>query len=122
MTFRQIGTVALDGVSADLQVKYGWHTEATGSAMLDLSPVAPQEKGEDPLRMGKKDGGVGTFTPAKLPLPWEVWTGNGVRKASMDMTTAHRRNRSVAPRSAVVISMAAWKMDHASSPTRRVAR
>jgi hypothetical protein len=59
VTFRQISTVALDGVSADLQMKYGWHTEATGSIeTLDRSPVAPQVAGEATLRMTNKGTGA----------------------------------------------------------------
>jgi hypothetical protein len=49
--------------------------------------------------------------PASL-LPITARTGHGrVRKASIDMTTAYRRNESDAPRSAVVISMMAWKAE-----------
>jgi hypothetical protein len=59
VTFRQISTVALDGVSADLQLKYGWHTEATGSIeTLDRSPVAPQVREGGPLRMTNKNAGA----------------------------------------------------------------
>lgn len=66
----------------------GEHTEATGSDALDLSPVAPQIGGGNPLRMTNKEGGVGAFTPAKLPPLWEVWTSNGVRKHGRAVTAA----------------------------------
>jgi hypothetical protein len=56
VTFRQISEIALDGVSAELQAKIGWHTEATGSDALDLSPVAPRTGGRgNPARMGMKN-------------------------------------------------------------------
>lgn len=57
MTFRQISEVALDGVSAELQAKYGWHTD-TGAATNAPRSVAPQIGGGNPLRMGDKNAGA----------------------------------------------------------------
>jgi hypothetical protein len=64
--------------------------------------------------------GTGAKAPAKVleePTRLAPRVTPDARSTDMDMTTAHRRHRSVAPRSAVVISMFAWKAAHAVPPT-----
>lgn len=105
MAFRSIGELAGD-VMQRMEIA---HTD-TGAATNAPRSVAPQVGGGNPLRMGKKEGEATELNFAKLPLPWEVWTGNGVRKADMSMVTvtaATKGRRPSAP--AVVIDMFAWK-------------
>ena len=124
--FKQIGQIALDGVDGSLLERMvearnrGSDMRAparpatgisgdqpTGGRGLD-EPVAFTGRNA-PRETGMKDGGVGTFTPAKLPLPWEVWTGNGVRKIGIEIATVRRRNRTMPQGSAVVISIAMYR-------------
>jgi hypothetical protein len=58
---------------------------------------------------GIKDGGATELSPTQLPSPWEVWTGNGVRKVGIEIATVSRRKRTMPQGSAVVISIAAYR-------------
>lgn len=118
MTFKQIGTVALDGVSAELQARYGWHTGSGGSDERAPRPVAPQAGREGPLRMetGKGRGNAPRQVhreenkePTRLAP-----RVTPARHASMSMVTEPHE----LPRSAVVIDMVAWKAERQHRYTR----
>lgn len=120
MTFRQIGTVALDGVSADLQVKYGWHTD-TGAATNAPRSVAPQEKGEDPLRMTNWKNAE---AEAPASVDREIIEQRAEARWATVSASLHRMRRDMmtvrsgaAPHGSSVIISMCIRTVHASPPT-----
>lgn len=139
--FRQISEIALDGMDADLRMKIeaarnrgsderaparpavGFGGDQPNRGGVTIEPVAFVGEGA-PTNSGIEGDGL-TLTPSSL-LPVVVTLHPGrVRKALREMTTVSTAATEGTPRpSAVVISLNAWKAarNHASSPTRRVAR
>lgn len=105
------------------------HTEATGSDALDLSPVAPQVGGGNPLRMGiGKDGRA--VKPGRVREEVrnsQTTTSHDWQAISASLRTIHRNKCAAAPQGSPTLAAHLFLVidggaDHASSPTRRVAR
>ena len=117
MSFRQIGQIALDGVDGSLLARIKRHTEATGSAMLDRSPVAPLTlEGGARQRMGET-GKVTGANPGQVNR--EVSQSEGQIATlnpptiGRDMATARRAEPHG---SAVVISLAMYRAQRHAAP------
>ena len=119
--FRQISEVALDGVSAELQAKYGWHTAATGSIeTLNPSPVAPQREGRDnALRMGETGKNGRAVKPGRVNREVVRQRSEADWLAiSASLRTIRRNKCAVAPQGSPTLAAHLFLViDHAKPPT-----
>jgi hypothetical protein len=120
VSFRQIGQIALDGVDGALLARIKRHTEATGSAMLDRSPVAPLTlEGGARQRMGET-GKVTGANPGQVNR--EVSQTEGQEATLQSLRTIRRRNCIAKPHATSPVAAMQFRLmmewtRHASQPS-----
>lgn len=141
MGFRQIGQIALDGVSLDLQMKIERAVEGSACEALTLRSTAgkattAREGGSGQPSMLREEGAATAIetgekdrspkAPAKVQEVSKVPTRIAPRvmlqgRAGMSMVTVTAATKGKPLPSAVIIDIAVWKAAHHESSQTRIA-